>query len=122
MYIKHFLLHYLYSSFISLKQQIYNKNLINTVYKVKSDGITALQLEKARKSLDTLLNLDNTNEQEINKELINLYTIIPRNMQDVRKHLIPKINLSEVLKEELETKFNNKVEVIVPNSKQVIKF
>lgn len=63
-------------------------------YKVSQDAVTELQIERAQLVLSRAVKAVKigVNVKEVNDLLIELYTIIPRKMKDVRDHLVNKAN------------------------------
>lgn len=80
----------------------YQNNLISSTYSVKAQNITLNQIQEAQKLLNSLLSLykNKASEKEINEELINLYSVIPRYMGDVRSHLFPNVNINSLVEKE----------------------
>jgi poly [ADP-ribose] polymerase len=63
-------------------------------YKVSQDAVTQLQIDNAQEIITkaTLLVEVDMDINELNKLLIDLYTTIPRRMDDVRDHLVSSAN------------------------------
>ena len=80
-----------------LRMRKYMDNLVNTTYK-KAENVTKAQVEKAQQLLDELKWLKD--KDKVNAKLIELYSVIPRNMRDTRDWLLPNINIEEVLQNE----------------------
>lgn len=80
----------------------YQNNLISNTYSVKAQNITLAQIQEAQKLLDYLLLLykNKAPENQINEELIKLYSIIPRYMSDVRACLLPIVNFNNLIEKE----------------------
>lgn len=79
----------------------YTNKLVSTTYSVKAEAVSVKQVQEAQKILDGLMkNGKLATATENNEELVKLYTIIPRNMRQVRDHLLPNIKLDKVLEQE----------------------
>lgn len=78
----------------------YRDGLVKQTYSVKASQVTKAQLEKAQAILTELQDLVVINEAEVNPLLIQLYTVIPRNMGNVKNYLLPAVNFSKLLVEE----------------------
>lgn len=63
-------------------------------YKVSQEAVTQLQIDRAQEVLNKANKVIKLgmNVKEVNDLLIELYTIIPRKMNDVRDHLVSKAN------------------------------
>ena len=61
-------------------------------YKVSQDAVTQLQVDRAQEILDRAIKLVKVgmNIKPLNNTLIELYTVIPRKMADVRDHLVER--------------------------------
>lgn len=81
--------------FITLMRN-YTKNLVNSTYQ-KVEGVTSAMVGEAQRILDTL---SICTDEDRNKNLLELYTIIPRNMRNVRDNLLPHINFAQVVQRE----------------------
>lgn len=88
--------------FVTLMKK-YTDNLVKTTYSVQAKDVTQAQVDEAQGYLDTLSKLSNAKKLDkaaINKELIKLYTVIPRYMSRVPDHLLPSISLAGLLQSE----------------------
>lgn len=88
--------------FITLMKK-YTDNLVKSTYSVQAKDVTQAQVDEAQKYLDNLSKLSNSkkiNKEAINKELIRLYTVIPRYMSRVPDYLLPNISLSGLIQKE----------------------
>ena len=85
--------------FMSLMQQ-YTDGLVKATYSVTAKQVTQQQVDDAQKTLTELMSMKNGIESEINKKLVELYTIIPRRMSKVQYHLLPSIKLEDILDKE----------------------
>lgn len=86
-------------NFITLMRN-YTNDLVKKTYSVKCDKVSQKQIDEAQKILDDLSKIDRKNEKAINDKLIELYTIIPRYMSNVRHNVLPNINLDKTLVQE----------------------
>ena len=86
-------------NFITLMRN-YTNDLVKKTYSVKCDKVSQKQIDEAQKILDDLSKIDRKNEKAINDKLIELYTIIPRYMSNVRHNILPNINLDKTLVQE----------------------
>lgn len=82
--------------FIS-KMRAYNNNLVKKTY-ISADSVTLEQVSKAQEIIDKLKFF--TSEEETNSLLIKLYSLIPRNMANVKFHLLPAVHISSLITEE----------------------
>ncbi len=85
--------------FMSLMQQ-YTDGLVKATYSVTAKQVTQEQVDDAQKVLTELMSMKNDSESDINKKLIELYTIIPRRMGKVQYHILPSIKLEDILDKE----------------------
>lgn len=79
------------------KMRNYMKGLVQKTYK-KAESVTKPQIEKAQNILNRLKTY--SNDEETNKLLIELYTVIPRNMSKVSNHLLPRVDLKNLIQDE----------------------
>ncbi len=86
-------------TFITLMQN-YTKGLVAKTYNVKTSNVTKLQLQEAQGYIDQLTKVDRNNQDAVNKILLDLYTVIPRWIKDVRLAILPNINLDVVHQQE----------------------
>lgn len=82
------------------KMKAYMDNLVSTTYSVKADKVSQKQVNEAQKHIDTLNKLNKKDVQKVNEALIELYTVIPRLMSNVKNHLLPVIDLSKTIQQE----------------------
>lgn len=68
------------------KLQAYAKKEVATFYNITADKVTQKQVDEAQAILNGLLTL--TSLDTVNKQLIELYKVIPRRMHNVREHLL----------------------------------
>lgn len=88
--------------FMDLMQK-YTKNLVSKTYSVKAVNVTQAQIDEAQSCLNKLSALKETAagyEKAANDTLIQLYTVIPRKMKNVKDHLLPSIALKNILTQE----------------------
>lgn len=85
--------------FMSLMQQ-YTDGLVKATYSVTAKQVTQQQVDDAQKTLTELMSMKNKPEADVNKKLVELYTIIPRRMSKVQYHLLPSIKLEDILDKE----------------------
>lgn len=85
------------------KMKAYTDNLVAKTYSVKYTNVTESQVLEAQSYLDDLNNLaskKSRNTKDINDKLLELYTVIPRYMGNVKDYLVPAINLDRILEQE----------------------
>jgi len=87
------------NNFLTLMKR-YTDNLVKSTYSVKATSVTQAQVDEAQAILDNLKKIDKKNQKEFNAKLIELYTIIPRQMRHVQHHLLPSINVDKTLDQE----------------------
>lgn len=79
----------------------YTDKLVSTTYSVKAESVSQKQIDEAQKLIDSLKLLTSSkNPSAVEKLLVDLYTIIPRRMSNVKHHLPPNIKLENVLEQE----------------------
>jgi len=81
----------------------YTDKLVTKTYSVKFDKVSKAQLDKAQSIINDLVELSKAtkiDEKAINKNLIELYSSIPRHMKKVQHHLLPSIDLAKSLEQE----------------------
>ncbi len=91
-------------AFIDLMKS-YTANLVDTTYSVKADKVSQKQVDEAQdliNKINILIKVDKANRDEdnINLLLIDLYTIIPRKIKNVRKEILPHIDIDKVIEQE----------------------
>lgn len=69
--------------------QAYAKHQVATFYNITADKVTEKQVAEAQSILNEITLL--TIPKEINRRLIDLYSVIPRKMSDVRSHLLNEL-------------------------------
>lgn len=82
------------------KMKAYTDNLVSTTYSVKADKVSQKQIDEAQKHIDTLTKLSSKQAAKVNEVLIELYTVIPRMMGNVKNYLLPAINLEKTIEQE----------------------
>lgn len=83
--------------------QAYTNGLVARTYSVKSDRVSQAQVDKAQAILDDLAELakaPKVDKTVVNTKLVELYTIIPRYIKDVRQAILPHIDLDKTLVQE----------------------
>jgi poly [ADP-ribose] polymerase len=85
--------------FLDLMQK-YVDGLVKNTYSVTYKNVTVEQVKKAQDILDRFDKTDKKDELAVNTLLIELYTVIPRKMGNVRDYLMPKIDLNKTLEKE----------------------
>jgi poly [ADP-ribose] polymerase len=79
----------------------YRDGLVSKTYSVKAFQVTKAQLDKAQAVIDELQTKNKTKDTtSINDLLIELYTVIPRNMAKVQLYLLPTIDFELALVKE----------------------
>ncbi len=86
-------------NFVDLMRK-YTDDLLNKTYSVKADNVSRKQIEEAQLILNELSAMDYKEEANVNDKLIELYAIIPRYMNNVRKNLLPNIDINKALVQE----------------------
>lgn len=97
----------LVETFMSLMKR-YTDNLVSTTYSVKADAVSQKQVDGAQKLIDQLSDFakkcDGTytakSTETANSLLVELYTIIPRKMRNVKDYILPNIKLENTLQKE----------------------
>lgn len=82
------------------KMKEYTDGLVSSTYSVKADKVSQKQVDEAQKHIDALTKLTNKQAATANGILIELYTIIPRKMANVKHHLLPSVKLENILEQE----------------------
>ena len=82
------------------KMKAYTDNLVSTTYSVKADKVSQKQIDEAQKHIDALTKLSSKQAAKVNEVLIELYTVIPRLMGNVKNYLLPSINLEKTIEQE----------------------
>lgn len=76
----------------------YTDNLVSTTYSVKADKVSQKQIDAAQKIINELNgNGKKLGVDQINEKLVELYTIIPRRMGQVKNYILPNIKLEKTL-------------------------
>jgi poly [ADP-ribose] polymerase len=89
--------------------QRYANTSVSRNYTVTSEAVTEKQVEEAQTILNQLSSTKAKNEEPLNELLIELYTIIPRKMNNVKRHLfgsgyqLTLENLNRIISEEQST-------------------
>lgn len=82
------------------KMKAYTDNLVSTTYSVKADKVSQKQIDEAQKHIDALTKLSSKQAAKVNETLIELYTVIPRLMGNVKNYLLPNIDLEKTIEQE----------------------
>lgn len=88
-----------------LLMKAYTDKLVSTTYSVKADAVSQKQVDKAQKLIDDLntfagVKITGAKETQVNDLLVELYTVIPRRMGQVRDYILPSIDLPSTLVDE----------------------
>jgi len=117
--------------FMSLMQQ-YTDGLVKATYSVTAKQVTQQQVDDAQKVLTELMSMKNDTESDVNKKLIELYTIIPRRMSKVQYHILPSIKLEDILDKEqdnldamasqvaMQNKITPKTQKVTPSQQTIL--
>ena len=86
--------------FLSLMES-YTKGLVAKTYSVKSTNVTEAQIKEAQRLINELSKLDKKkDEKTINKNLLDLYTVIPRKMSKVQRFILPEVDFDKTMVQE----------------------
>lgn len=113
------------------KMKAYTDNLVSTTYSVKADKVSQKQVDQAQKILDSLNQtakkyllkpvgaIKARLDGDVNEGLIDLYTIIPRKMSNVKNYLLPQVKLENILRQEQDNldAMTAQVSMITPKKK-----
>jgi poly [ADP-ribose] polymerase len=78
------------NSFINVLQR-FSKQSVTDNYSISAEAVTQAQIDRAQsviKQISELLKVKTFNKSMINNLLIELYTVIPRKMKNVRHHIV----------------------------------
>lgn len=89
----------LVDTFMSLMHR-YTNNLVTATYSVKAEAVSQAQVDEAQAAINILTRANKKDSDYLNRMLLELYSIIPRRMRNVRDHLLPSINLDKTLQQE----------------------
>lgn len=78
----------------------YTNNLVTKTYSVKSTSVSQKQLDKAQELINEITEMDKSDPQLVNDKLIELYTVIPRYISHINRHILPSINLDKTILQE----------------------
>jgi len=87
------------NSFLTTMKK-YMDGLVQSTYSVKAEAVSQKQVDAAQKLIDEINGMDAKAQKSINEKLIELYTIIPRYMGQVRDNLLPNIKLGPHMDQE----------------------
>lgn len=82
------------------KMKAYTDGLVKSTYSVKAEAVSQKQVDEAQELIDEINGMDAKLVSAINAKLIELYTIIPRRMGQVRDYLLPRIKLDRHMETE----------------------
>lgn len=84
------------------KMKAYTDGLVSKTYSVKAEAVSQKQVDEAQKIIDDLKKLVGfkNGTPKSNQLLVELYTIIPRKMRNVKDHLMPAVKLEDILEDE----------------------
>lgn len=115
------------NTFMNLMKK-YTDGLVSTTYSVKAEAVSQKQVDEAQKLIDKLNglvkpSLTRTQEAVIDTVLVELYTVIPRRMRNVKDYLCANIDLKVALKNEQDNldAMAAQVSMIKPTSKSKAK-
>jgi poly [ADP-ribose] polymerase 2/3/4 len=91
--------------------QAFAKKSVTDNYTISADAVTQKQVDEAQAILDRLTTLPPNDSSQLNETLVELYTVIPRRMSNVKKYLfgsdlgmgLSKDNLDRVISNEQAT-------------------
>jgi poly [ADP-ribose] polymerase len=78
----------------------YTDKLVSTTYSVKCDNVSQSQIDEAQSIINQLTKINKKDVSQINDKLIELYTIIPRYMSNVKNFILPNIDLEKAFVQE----------------------
>lgn len=84
------------ATFMKLMQS-YTDDLVSDTYSVKAENVSQAQVDEAQSLIDKILALKNAKQKDTNDLLIELYTVIPRKMRNVKDNLLPLIDLKTTM-------------------------
>ena len=84
------------------RMKAYTDGLVAKTYSVKCTSVTQTQLDTAQKLIDDLVILEKkkATKSDVNKVLLELYSIIPRYMGKTTDYLMPSITLKNIIGQE----------------------
>ncbi|AAB94433.1 101L [Invertebrate iridescent virus Kaz2018] len=83
------------------KMRAYTNLLVSNTYSVNSKEVSSSQISNAQKLLNKISSMDmDENVDEINELLILLYTCIPRKIKNVKKCILPYIDIKQTIIQE----------------------
>lgn len=74
-----------------MKMKDYTDGLVSKTYSVAATSVSQAQVDAAQAIIDSLMNVNKKNHKKVNELLLELYTTIPRQMGQVKYHLMPSI-------------------------------
>ncbi|QMS79470.1 hypothetical protein IIV6-T1_105 [Invertebrate iridescent virus 6] len=83
------------------KMRAYTNLLVSNTYSVNAKEVSSSQISNAQKLLNKISSMDmDENVDEINELLILLYTCIPRKIKNVKKCILPYIDIKQTIIQE----------------------
>lgn len=110
------------NDFLTLMKN-YTDKLVSTTYSVKAEAVSQKQVDKAQELIDELNAMDAKMVRQVNDKLVELYTIIPRFMRNVKDNLLPNIKLDKLMIQEQDNldAMAAQVSLIKPKSAKELK-
>lgn len=110
------------NTFMSLMKK-YTDGLVSKTYSVKAEAVSQKQVDAAQKLIDEINTMDAKLVSAINQKLVELYTIIPRYMGNVRDNLLPSIKLDKHMAQEQDNldAMAAQVSLVKPTSSKKVK-
>jgi poly [ADP-ribose] polymerase len=78
----------------------YTDGLVQKTYSVKAEAVSQKQVDTAQKLIDEINKMDAKLVKAVNEKLVELYTVIPRYMGNVKDNLLPNIKLTTWMQQE----------------------
>lgn len=107
------------------KMKKYTDNLVSSTYTVQAKDVTQAQVDEAQSYINELVKYSKEtkiNTDKINSKLLQLYTIIPRKMYNVKSHLMPNVSLKSILEDEQDNldAMASQITLITPKKKSKV--
>jgi len=102
------------------KMKAYTDGLVSKTYSVKADAVSQKQVDAAQDLINDINGMDAKLVPAVNKKLVELYTIIPRYMHQVKDYLVPNIRLDKHMAQEQDNldAMAAQVSLVAPDPKQ----